>query len=100
MHELQTSSAPRRSSRGGSSDSPGSARALSVYRVIGPDPVVSESALARALVPPAHGAPNSGVVSGLFLYLPMKAGRPGSSARSNVSWRFHVLATTGCARPG
>ena len=56
------------------------------YRDTGPGVVVSESVVASALVPPAHSAPNSGVVSGLFLYLAMNADSPGSSARSNVSW--------------
>jgi len=63
------------------------------YRRICPGRVVSESSVASARVPPRHDAPNSGVVSGLFLYSPMNARKAGSSARSNVSWWFQALAT-------
>ena len=61
--------------------------------------VRSVSAAAVALVPPAHGAPNSGVVSGLFLYRSMNRCSLGSAAPSSLIWWFHALATTGLAKP-
>jgi hypothetical protein len=56
-----------------------------IYRIIGPAVAPNVSAVAGADVPPAHDAPNSGVVDGLFLYREMNAPSFASSARSTRS---------------